>query len=266
MLFYPSIEKSPERGINRYYISVQNKVDRMLKDVTLRLTESGQKLSLTALLEYSRDMPRAAAVRLELIYSGVDGVQTLSAESAPIEIDNWSEEQYLQQERERVLALVDTGYGGDYTVEWAEQHDYSAEDKTLWVNARGYESETEYLIWVSIKYQRCNIFRGSAGKWTLVRSSIVGTGAEWSATPVGVWKTTYKQELGWTTATYTVRPVVRFKGGGYAFHSRLYAPNSTYFTEPDVGYPMSHGCVRMLDEDIWWIFDNIPENTTVVVF
>ena len=40
MLFHPSIEKSPERGINRYYISVQNKVDRMLKDVTLHKLRS----------------------------------------------------------------------------------------------------------------------------------------------------------------------------------------------------------------------------------
>ncbi len=240
--------------------------DRLLKEGTVRLTESGQKLSLTALLEYSRETPSEARVRLELVYSGPDGEQTLAAESAPIAIDNWSEEHYLAQERERVLALVDTGYGGDYTVEWAQRNDYSAEDKTIWVNAKGYESETEYLIWVSVKYQRCNIFRGSKGAWTLVRSGIVGTGATWSATPVGVWKTTYKQELGWTTATYTVRPVVRFKGGGYAFHSRLYAPNSNYLTEPDVGYPMSHGCVRMLDEDIWWIYENIPEKTTVVVF
>ncbi len=240
--------------------------DRLLKEGMVRLTESGQKLSLTSLLEYSRDLPKLSSVRLELEYAGADGTQTLSAESPPVAIDNWSEEYYLQLERERVLALVDTGYDGDYTVEWAQKHDYSAGDKTLWVNAKGYESDTEYLIWVSVKYQRCNIFRGSAGAWTLARSGIVGTGAEWSATPVGVWKTTYKQELGWTTATYTVRPVVRFKGGGYAFHSRLYAPNSNYLTEPDVGYPMSHGCVRMLDEDIWWIFENIPENTTVVVF
>ncbi|MBR3294143.1 MAG: Rrf2 family transcriptional regulator [Oscillospiraceae bacterium] len=34
MLIYPSIEKAPERGINRHYISVQNNVDRMSKGVT----------------------------------------------------------------------------------------------------------------------------------------------------------------------------------------------------------------------------------------
>ena len=134
------------------------------------------------------------------------------------------------------------------------------------MNAKGFESETEYLIWVSIKYQHCNIFRGSKGEWSLVRSCVVGTGGVGSDTPVGVWKTTYKQELGWTTYTYTVKPVVRFLGGGYAFHSRLYAPNTTNVIEPDVGYPMSHGCVRMLDEDIWWVFENIPTRTTVVIF
>jgi Rrf2 family protein len=40
MLVYPSIEKAPERGINRYYISIQNKIDRMHKDVTLHKLRS----------------------------------------------------------------------------------------------------------------------------------------------------------------------------------------------------------------------------------
>ena len=238
----------------------------LLEEQTLRLEEDGQRAAFCGQLDYSAALPENAPVALELLYWNRQGVQILRGESESVSLELISEERRRRMEEERVLALVDTGYDGDYTVEWAEQHDYSAEDKTLWVNAKGYESETEYLIWVSIKFQRCNIFQGSRGDRTLVRIGIVGTGAPWSATPVGVWKTTYKQELGWTTATYTVKPVVRFKGGGYAFHSRLYAPNTEILTEPDVGYPMSHGCVRMLDEDIRWVFDNIPANTTVVVF
>jgi hypothetical protein len=46
----------------------------------------------------------------------------------------------------------------------------------------------------------------------LIRSSNVGTGAEWSPTPGGVFKTTYKQP-GWYTEGYDVRPVVRFTAG-----------------------------------------------------
>jgi lipoprotein-anchoring transpeptidase ErfK/SrfK len=81
-----------------------------------------------------------------------------------------------------------------------------------------------------------------------------------------VWKTTYKQKDGWTTSTYTVRPVVRFKGGGYAFHSRLYRPGTWTLSDPSIGFPVSHGCVRMLQDDIQWVFDNIPGGTTVVIY
>lgn len=256
----------PERALGaivtaRWYLG-----GALLEEQTLRLTEDGQRVAFCGGVPYSADLPDEAPVKLELVRWGREGAERVRGESEPVELENLSAAAWQELERERVLALVETGYDGDYTVEWAYQHDYSDADKTLWVNAKDFASETEYLIWVSIKYQRCNIFRGSRGAWTLVRSGVVGTGKIWSATPVGVWKTTFKQEEGWTTGSYTVVPVVRFKGGGFAFHSRLYAPGSDELIEPDVGYPMSHGCVRMLDEDIWWVFDNIPENTTVVVF
>ena len=76
-------------------------------------------------------------------------------------------------------------------------------------------------------------------------------------------KTTYKQ-TGWFQSSYQVLPVVRFYGGGYAFHSRLYYPRSTTLQDPSIGFPVSHGCVRMYDEDIQWIYDNVPDGTTVV--
>ncbi len=82
----------------------------------------------------------------------------------------------------------------------------------------------------------------------------------------GVWKITYKNAAGWTTSTYTVSPVVGFKGGGYAFHSRLRYPGTQTISDPSIGFPVSHGCVRMFQEDIDWLFDTIPVETTVVVY
>jgi hypothetical protein len=167
---------------------------------------------------------------------------------------------------QEVLAAVTTGYQGDWTLEWAEQNDYSPDLKERWVAVQGYESESDYLIWVSIACQRVNIFKGTNGVWELERSCIVGTGAPGYDTPVGVWQITYKNYAGWTTATYTVKPVVGFKGGGYAFHSRLYAPGTTIVGDASIGYPVSHGCIRMYDEDIQFIYDSIPVGTTVVVY
>ena len=172
-----------------------------------------------------------------------------------------------QAEIDRVLKLVTLGYKGNFTLQWALEHDYQTFEKEIWVNAKGYTSNTNYLIWVNLSMQRVNIFKSSNGKWELCHSCVVGTGAPSTGTPVGVWRTTYKSWAGWTTSTYTVKPVVGFKENtGYAFHSRLYAPSTTNISDASIGYPVSHGCVRMYDADIKYIYDNIPLGTTVVVY
>lgn len=172
-----------------------------------------------------------------------------------------------QQDESRVLALVTTGYKGNYTLSWAQNHDYTPLEKKAWVQAKGYSSATGWLIWVNLSMQRVNIFKGSQGNWDLIYSCIVGTGAPGTGTPVGLYTTTYKLAAGWTTSTYTVKPVVGFKNGtGYAFHSRLFYPGTTRLMDASIGYPISHGCVRMYDEDVAYIYNNIPVGTTVVVF
>lgn len=172
-----------------------------------------------------------------------------------------------QQEQARVLALVTTGYKGNYTLSWAQSHDYTPMEKKIWVQAKGYSSKTDWLIWVNLSMQRVNIFHGTQGNWDLWHSCIVGTGASGTGTPVGVYSTTYKSAAGWTTSTYNVHPVVGFKTGtGYAFHSRLYYPNGKTMMDYSIGYPISHGCVRMYDEDVAYIYNNVPIGTTVVVY
>lgn len=172
-----------------------------------------------------------------------------------------------QGEEARVLELVTLGYSGDFTLKWAQEHDYETYEKEIWVNAKGYTSKTEYLIWINLSMQRVNIFKGSEDAWTACYSCIVGTGAPGRGTPVGVYKTTYKAWAGWTTPTYTVKPVIGFKENtGYAFHSRLYYPGGTKLSDASIGFPVSHGCVRMYDEDVLYIYNNIPLGTTVVVY
>jgi hypothetical protein len=168
---------------------------------------------------------------------------------------------------DRILELVSHTYQGDHTTEWALNNDYEDYEKEIWVNARGYGSGTEYLLWVNLAMQRVNIFKGSEGSWELIRTCLMGSGEPGRGTPVGVYYTTYKLSYGWTTASYTCRPVVGFKeNSGYAFHSRLYYPNSDTLSDASIGFPVSLGCIRMYDEDINYIYDYIPLYTTVVVY
>jgi hypothetical protein len=165
-----------------------------------------------------------------------------------------------------VLGQVTTGYAGDFTLKWAQTHDYDDSIKTAWVNYKGYSSKTDYLVWVNITYQRVNIFTGSAGSWKLDRSFLVGTGAPGKDTPVGSFKVIGRSTAGWTTKEYTVKPVVFFNTYGYGFHSRLYYPKTTNILDSRIGFPISHGCVRMYDQDVDWFYKTIPTGTTVVVY
>ncbi|SHH62622.1 L,D-transpeptidase catalytic domain [Sporobacter termitidis DSM 10068] len=171
-----------------------------------------------------------------------------------------------QQEKSRIQAIVKTGYAGDYTLDWAKTHDYKESEKVKWVNIKGYSSKTKYLIWVSVAYQRLNVFTGSSGNWNLSRTFIIGTGARGRDTPTGTWKIINKQPKGWTTPAYSVKPVITFINEKYGFHSRLYYPGSAKLYDGRIGFPCSHGCIRMFSSDVSWLYENVPLGTTVVVY
>ncbi len=167
----------------------------------------------------------------------------------------------------RILTTISSTYAGNYTQSY--NVDYSTKAKENYINGKGYASSTHYLIWISRATQKVNVFyssTGAAGTWTLYKEFICGTGASSTPTPVGVTYITYKQS-GWYTSSYTVAPVVRFyPNTGYAFHSRLYYPGTSTLKSAEIGYPISHGCVRMLTPDVTWIYNYIPANTCVVVY
>ena len=203
----------------------------------------------------------SAKIALSLTYTTADGrAQEVKAETT-VAVKNYG------VSREEALRTVTDRYIGNYTLAWAQQHDYSAEMKTAWINYQGYQSSTDYLIWVNLTYQRVNIFSGSQGNWKLIRTCLCGAGKDSTPTIKGVFTTSYKQSY-WDYGSYYCGPIVRFNGSsGYAFHSRLeYWPmDSDRYYDARIGFPVSHGCLRMYNDDIWWIYDNIPNGTTVVV-
>jgi hypothetical protein len=216
--------------------------------------------------QYSRDFPDSAKLSFVLSDTTDSGEYQEIRADRYIKLENYSNDYYDQLDRNRILSLVTTGYQGDFTLAWAEANDYQNADKEKWMNAEGHSSNTAYLIWVSIAYQRANIFTGSAGNWKLDRTFIVGTGAPGKDTPTGRWTIIGKLSGGWSTSTYTVKPVVNFIDSSYGFHSRLYYPGTTEIEDASIGFPVSHGCVRMYTDDVAWFYDNIPIGSTVIVY
>jgi len=142
--------------------------------------------------------------------------------------------------------------------------DYSQATMEGFVDQMGYSSFSKYLIWVSLKTQTVNLFSGSKGNWDLVRSMPCASGKPATPTVKGTFKVQYRYNQ-WVFDGYKVRYVTGFYEG-YAFHSRSYNNSFTMLLDPTIGEPASHGCLRMLDEDCKYIYDNIPYGTTVVVY
>lgn len=223
---------------------------------------------ITTYFTFTKDMETSVTMGFKLTY---ENPSTGEIEERYVEktvpIENYSDEWYYQRDVNRILNLVSSTYRGNYTTSYAVNNDYKPYEKEVWVNAKGYSSKTQYLVWINRAYQHVNVFQGSKGNWKLIKSFLVGTGAASTPTPTGLTTVSYKSAGGWTTSTYTVRPVVGFyPGTGYAFHSRLCYPGTDTEYDFSAGYPVSHGCVRMYKNDIKWIYNNIPVGTTVAIY
>ena len=149
----------------------------------------------------------------------------------------------------------------DYTV----KEDFSDEVKEAFVNLKGYESSTDYLIWVNLERQRVNVFQGHKGNWDLIFASTCSSGKNTTPTPAGV-MTYCAYGDGWFHPTYYVKPVMYLNlERGIALHSILFNPNGTV-QDGTQGTPVSHGCVRMPADKIRYLADHIPVGTTTVVY
>lgn len=244
-------------------------IDGTLVDTrTVTVGPTAIDLSFSSVIEEPATRQYGAEIRLAFSYAGHSSSASKSA-SVDVVIPVIPEIPEIPEppkvSAEEALATVTCNYAGDFTLDWALAHDYTKEMKTAWVNAKGYSSQTQYLIWVNRTYQRVNIFEGSQGNWTLIHEFLCGTGKPSTPTPVGEY-TVWGYDKGWYHS-YWAEPVVRFNTGtGYAFHSRLWNPGHQTLQDSRIGFPISLGCVRMYDEDIQWMYNNIPLNTKVVVY
>lgn len=132
---------------------------------------------------------------------------------------------------------------------------YSQSVKENYVNKKGYSSKTKYLIWVHQGTLNTTIFKGSKGKWKMVRSMIcvVGKGTSDAMTTSGVFKLCRRDNAyGMPRVYFTWNSQ---KGWGNSFHRRVSSVSRA---------AASHGCVRLGDADLRYLVDHCKLGTTVV--
>ncbi len=143
-------------------------------------------------------------------------------------------------------------------------YDYDDETKVNFVNSMGYDSTTEYLVWVNLYTQRVNVFQGYQGNWALVDAFECATGKNSTPTTTGIYTYSALQDK-WDLGSTYVKPVMVYNGGE-AITSRPYDAETHYITDTTMGKPASGGSVRMREDDIEWMSENIPIGTMIVVY
>ena len=132
--------------------------------------------------------------------------------------------------------------------------EYSKAAKEAFVNDKGYSSSTPYLIWISQYTLNTSVFKGSRGKWKLVRSMPCVVGAM-GKTPPGIFRICKRSyAYGGPMIYFTWNS---YKDWGNAFHRRV---------DGNTRAAVSHGCVRLADADLSFIASNCGMGTTVVSY
>lgn len=207
-------------------VSVYDGAD--LKSKTATLSEGDTAL----ILEYKTNDSGTTALRIQL----------------PDGTDGWVDEDDVEISKE------------DCTTD----EDYSEEMKVDFVNSMGYDSTTDYLVWVNLYTQKVNVFKGYQGNWALEECFDCATGKNTSPTTTGVYTYSALQDK-WDLGNTYVKPVMVYNGGE-AITSQPYDAKTDAVTDDTIGKPASGGSVRMQKDDIAWMAENIPVGTLVVVY
>ena len=134
------------------------------------------------------------------------------------------------------------------------------------INQFDITSNTNYLVFVNIAEQKTYVYEGSKNDWTLAKTFTCSTGIEGKETPVGVF--TVQNRAPWFFSPkygQGGKYYVQFMGN-YLFHSIPFYSDKTTISDPTLGVPASHGCIRLAVEDSKWLYDNVQNGSKIIIY
>lgn len=133
------------------------------------------------------------------------------------------------------------------------------------VNTLDIDSKTPYIVYVNLTDQKTYVYEGEKNNWKLVKTFPCSTGLPGKETPKGVFDVDERGEWFYSEQfAQGGKYFVQFLGD-YLFHSLPYDKSGTKVVDETLGVPMSHGCIRLKDNDAKWLYDNIGRNTKVII-
>ena len=136
---------------------------------------------------------------------------------------------------------------------------------TEFVNYNKFESKTNYLLVTNLEERRTYVFtkNDETGLWEELYDWPCTIGKPSTPTIKGIFYISGRKPY-FGTDKYRVKYATRIRGP-YYYHSILYNAEGTKVINSTLGEALSHGCIRLETYNAEWIYDNIPDETTVFI-
>jgi len=133
------------------------------------------------------------------------------------------------------------------------------------INNISISSKTSYLVYLNLDKQITYIYEGSNNNSNLIKEFNSSTGIEGKETPKGIFSVTNRGDWFYSEefeqgAKYWVQFM-----GDYLFHSVPFDESQENIVDYTLGTPASHGCIRLAVDDAKWLYDNITDNTKIII-
>ena len=133
-----------------------------------------------------------------------------------------------------------------------------------YINIKGISSDTNHLIFTDINRQITHILTGKQYNWKLERSFSCASGKNSSPTTRGIYKICDRGEWFYSERLESGGKYWMRFNGNYLFHSVSMNKNMEII-DGRIGERISNGCIRLEVENIKWIYENVPDGSTVYI-
>lgn len=134
---------------------------------------------------------------------------------------------------------------------------------TKFVNENNFESSSKYLLVTDIESRYTYVFIKRENKWVELYKWQCTVGKPSTPTIIGTFYISGRKPY-FGTDKYRVKYATRIKGP-YYYHSILYNSEGTNIIDGRLGQALSHGCIRLATKNALWIYNTIPDGTTVFI-
>ncbi|MGL5313323.1 MAG: L,D-transpeptidase [Peptostreptococcaceae bacterium] len=135
-------------------------------------------------------------------------------------------------------------------------------DMNAFVNENKITSPSNYLVITSTNNKFTYIYEQKNNEWDLLFKWSCTVGKPSTPTIKGVFSIGQKYPaIGDNNSS--VKYAINFTEQ-YYYHSILYDARGLNIKDATLGEAISHGCIRLATSSAKWIYDNVPENTTVI--